>query len=223
MAGTGMVSPSSAPANLSELTALVAEELPVSQPCLRNQEAIAEVLEQELSGLSLVLEIGSGTGQHAAFMTQRMPELAWQPSDLLDAIPGINAWRQESARDNFLPPLVLDVTQDLWPVKQVDAVFSSNVLHFVGWHKVRAMFAGIGRVLKENGLAIFYGPFNYHGEYTSSGNRSLDEWLKERDPESGIKDFEQIVLAGRKEKLRLLKDIAMPANNRILVMQKYES
>ncbi|MAD46662.1 MAG: methylase [Oceanospirillaceae bacterium] len=209
------------PAIVKHSVELSENNLPVAESCLRNQQAIYEVLSQELADDAVVLELGSGTGQHAAFMTPRLPRLRWQPSELAENIPAINAWREHIGRENFLPPLILDIAQDLWPVKQVDAVFSANLVHFVGWDKVRAMMAGIGRVLKPAGRAIFYGPYNYHGEFTSEGNRQLDEWLKSRDPSSGIKDFEQIQMTARKEKLRLLKDIAMPANNRILILQKY--
>lgn len=195
-------------------------ELPISSACLRNQAPIADVLMQELTVPSVVLELGSGTGQHAAFMTAQLPHLTWQPSDLSSALPMIQAWRKRSGQSNFLPPLVLDVAQDLWPVKQVDAVFSANVVHFISWPNVRAMMAGIGRVLTSKGRAFLYGPFNYGGEFTSEGNQQLDVWLRERDPESGIKDIEQVIITARKEKLRLLKDIGMPANNRLLVLQK---
>ncbi|MDO6682965.1 MULTISPECIES: DUF938 domain-containing protein [unclassified Oceanobacter] len=207
---------------LPELQIAQDEDLPVSESCLRNQQPIGDVLSEELPKHSVVLEIGSGTGQHAAFMSERMRDITWQPSEMAARIASINAWRLRSGRDNFLPPLVLDVSQDLWPVKEVDAVFSANVVHYVGWPKVRSMMAGIGRVLRIAGLVFLYGPFNYHGKFTSEGNKSLDAWLKaDVDPEAGIKDFEQIVLAARKEKLRLIKDIAMPANNRILVFKKY--
>ncbi|ASP39939.1 methylase [Bacterioplanes sanyensis] len=195
--------------------------LPVSEACLRNQAPIADVLAAELPEQAVVLEIGSGTGQHAAYITSKLPGIKWQPSELAGHLEGINAWRLRSQNANFMPPLILDVAQDLWPVKQVDAVFSANVVHFVGWPQVRSMMTGIGRVLRRAGLAFLYGPFNYAGQYTSEGNQRLDEWLRQRDPESGIKDFEQVILAARKEKLRLLKDIAMPANNRMLVLQKY--
>ena len=194
---------------------------PTSPACLRNQAPIAEVLKAHLNQSASLLEIGSGTGQHASYFTTALPDIIWQPSDLANTIDGINAWRERTAKENFLPPLVLDIEQDLWPVKQVDAVFSANLVHYVSWPKVRAMMTGIGRVLKDSGIALFYGPYNYDGQFTSDGNRDLDSWLRERDPESGIKDFEQIILAARKEKLRLIKDIAMPANNRILVLQKY--
>lgn len=197
-------------------------ELPVSEACLRNQQPIAEVLASELADWSVVLEIGSGTGQHAAYLSEYMPKITWQPSEQASRIAAINAWRLRTVRDNFLPPLVLDVTQDLWPVKQVDAVFSANVLHCISWPKVRDMLAGIGRVLRLGGCAFFYGPFNYNGTFTSEGNRALDEWVRqEYEPQAGIKDFEQIVLAARREKLKLIKDIAMPANNRMLILRKY--
>ena len=204
----------------SQLEALLAEDLPVSPTCLRNQKPIADVLQQEIAQHSMVLELGSGTGQHASYFSTVLADIIWQPSDLAHTIEGINAWRERTAQDNFLPPLVLDIAQDLWPVKQVDAVFSANLVHYVSWASVRAMMTGISRVLKNSGVALFYGPYNYDGQFTSDGNRDLDRWLRERDPESGIKDFEQIILAARKEKLRLVKDIAMPANNRILVLKK---
>ena len=196
-------------------------DLPVAPSCLRNQKPIADVLLQELPEHAVVLEIGSGTGQHAHYMTSQIPHIKWQPSEISECLPDINAWREHSGHENFLPPLVLDVTEDLWPVKQVDAVFSANVVHYVGWSHVRAMLAGISRVLVQDGLALFYGPFNYEGQFTSDGNEQLDAWLRERDPDSGIKDFEQIILTARKEKLRLIKDIAMPANNRMLIFQKF--
>ncbi|GGY42666.1 methylase [Bacterioplanes sanyensis] len=195
--------------------------LPVSEACLRNQAPIADVLAQELEADAFVLEIGSGTGQHAAYMTRHLPGIKWQPSELAGRLEGINGWRQRSGQVGFLPPLILDVSQDLWPVKQVDAVFSANVVHFIGWPQLRSMMTGIARVLKQGGLALLYGPYNYAGQYTSEGNQRLDQWLREQNPEAGIKDFEQVILAARKEKLRLLKDIAMPANNRMLVLQKY--
>ncbi|MFC3679816.1 DUF938 domain-containing protein [Bacterioplanoides pacificum] len=203
------------------LAELLEADLPIAESCLRNQKPIADVLQSELPQHAVVLEIGSGTGQHAAYMTRQLPTVKWQASDLSGALAGINAWRLRHKRENFLPPLVLDVAQELWPVKQVDAVFSANVVHFISWPHVRAMMAGIGRVLKHTGLAFFYGPYNYEGQYTSEGNRQLDDWLRQRNPEAGIKDFEQLILTARKEKLRLIRDIAMPANNRMLILQKY--
>ncbi|WP_221798375.1 DUF938 domain-containing protein [Oceanobacter mangrovi] len=208
--------------HLPEFQIIDDADLPVADSCLRNQQPIAEVLEAELPAHSVVLEIGSGTGQHAVFITQRLPNITWQPSELAERLSVINARRLRSGQANFLPPLVLDVAQDLWPVKQVDAIFSANVAHYISWPKLRSMFAGMGRVLRTSGLAFLYGPYNYEGKFTSDGNKALDEWLKaDVDAEAGIKDFEQVVLAARKEKLRLVKDIAMPANNRILVFKKY--
>ncbi|WP_299734415.1 DUF938 domain-containing protein [uncultured Endozoicomonas sp.] len=198
-------------------------ELPIAESCLRNQKPIAEVLHAELPKHSFVLEIGSGTGQHAAYFTSSLRNITWQPSDVAELLPGIKAWREQSGSEKFLPPIVLDITQTQWPVAEVDAVFCANVVHFVGWSKVHSMLKGISRVLKDNGLVFFYGPYNYDGKFTSDGNRELDEWLRQRDAESGIKDFEQVVLAANKAGLNQLKDIEMPANNRILILKKYEN
>jgi len=207
---------------LPEFQVVSEAELPVSQACLRNQQPIADALSDIFPAHSVVLEIGSGTGQHAAHISQLMPEITWQPSELAERISTINAWRLRSGSPNFLPPLVLDVAQDLWPVKQVDAVFSANVVHYVSWPKVRSMMAGIGRVLRVGGVVCLYGPFNYDRQFTSEGNRQLDNWLKtDVDPEAGIKDVEQIILAARRERLRLIEDRAMPANNRLLVFRRY--
>lgn len=207
---------------LPELQVASESELPVSQACLRNQQPIADALKRILPKYSVVLEIGSGTGQHAAYITSQMPDITWQPSELATGIASVNAWRHRSGRTNFLPPLVLDVSQDLWPVKQVDAVFAANIVHYISWPKVRAMMSGIGRVLRVGGQVCFYGPFNYQREFTSDGNRKLDAWLKaDVDPEAGIKDFEQLVLAARREKLKLVEDIEMPANNRLLRFRRY--
>lgn len=204
----------------AQIDALLAEDLPNAPACLRNQKPIADVLQTELPSHATVLELGSGTGQHAYFFTRQLNDVIWQPSDLAESVEAINAWRAVAQNNNFLPPVILDITREPWPVKPVDAVFSANVVHFVGWEKVHAMLAGIRRVLKDDGLVFFYGPYNYDGQFTSDGNRALDVWLRQRDPESGIKDFEQVVLAARKENLRLVKDVAMPANNRMLILQK---
>ena len=209
--------------SLPEFQIVNAAELPVSEACLRNRQSIVDVLATELPGRAVVLELASGTGQHAEFITEQLPHLTWQASEVANRMGVLNARRLQSPRDNFLPPLVLDVGQDLWPVKQVDAVFAANLVHCLDWPHVRAMLYGVGRVLRLGGLALFYGPYNYNGEFTSDGNRALDAWVRQEfHPNAGLKDFEQMVLAARREKLRLLKDVAMPANNRMLVFRKYQ-
>ncbi|MFP6790290.1 MAG: DUF938 domain-containing protein [Thalassolituus sp.] len=196
-------------------------ELPVAESCLRNQKPIADVLSRFLTPDMVVFEVGSGTGQHAAYMTEQLRGIHWQPSELPGCLSAIRAWREHSKQAGFLPPVELDISQDIWPLRNMDAVFSANVVHFVGWSQVVAMFKGISRSLKDNGLVLLYGPYNYDGRFTSEGNIALDEWLRMRDPDSGIKDFEQIVLLGRQHQLHLLHDIEMPANNRMLVFEKH--
>jgi len=197
-----------------------ADQLPVAEACLRNQRPILDVLGRYLPSQAYVLEVGSGTGQHAAYMTSNLPGIRWQPTELRDNLPGIRAWRKQSKNEGFLEPLELDVQQDIWPARDADAVFSANVVHFVSWPEVEKMFRGISRVLKSGGLLLLYGPYNYDGQFTSQGNIELDEWLRSRNPDSGIKDFEQVLLLARQFHLYLRADEEMPANNRTLVFQK---
>jgi len=197
-----------------------ADQLPVAEACLRNQRPILDVLGRYLPSQAYVLEVGSGTGQHAAYMTSNLPGIRWQPTELRENLPGIRAWRSQTKNEGFLEPLELDVQQDIWPARDADAVFSANVVHFVSWPEVEKMFRGISRVLKSGGLLMLYGPYNYDGQFTSQGNIELDEWLRSRNPDSGIKDFEQVLLLARQFHLYLRADEEMPANNRTLVFQK---
>ena len=192
---------------------------PFAPSCERNQGPILEVLQRHLGATRRVLEIGSGTGQHAVHFAAAMPWLAWQASDRAQHLPGIVQWLDEAALANTPPPLELDVAGD-WPATGFDAVFSANSLHIMGWLQVEAFFAGVGKVLQEDGLLIVYGPFNYGGEFTSDSNRAFDQWLKDRDPASGIRDFEAVDALARAIGLALVEDNAMPANNRALVWQK---
>ena len=192
---------------------------PFAPSCERNQGPILEVLQRHLGTTRRVLEIGSGTGQHAVHFAAAMPWLAWQCSDRADNLPGIAAWRDEAALANTPPAIELDVDGP-WPGNRFDAVFTANSLHIMGWPQVEAFFAGVGKVLQEDGLLIVYGPFNYGGEFTSDSNRAFDQWLKDRDPASGIRDFEAVDALARAIGLALVEDNAMPANNRALVWQK---
>jgi cyclopropane fatty-acyl-phospholipid synthase-like methyltransferase len=192
---------------------------PFAPSCERNQGPILEVLQRHLGATRRVLEIGSGTGQHAVHFAAAMPWLAWQCSDRADNLSGIAAWRDEAALANTPPAIELDVDGP-WPGNGFDAVFTANSLHIMGWPQVEAFFAGVGKVLQEDGLLIVYGPFNYGGEFTSDSNRAFDQWLKDRDPASGIRDFEAVDALARAIGLALVEDNAMPANNRALVWQK---
>lgn len=169
-----------------------------------------------------VLEIGSGTGQHAVHFAAAMPWLAWQCSERAEHLPGIRAWLDEAGLANTPPPLELDVARGPWPVRGYDAVFSANTLHIMGWPGVEAFFAGVGRLLADadGGVLAVYGPFNYAGAHTSDSNRAFDAWLQARDPRSGIRDFEAVDALANAVGLRLADDVAMPANNRCLVWRR---
>lgn len=199
-----------------------ADQLPTAEACLRNQRPILDVLGKYAPEKAFILEVGSGTGQHAAYMTANLPGIRWQPTELKERLDDIRQWRKHSPHEGFLEPLELDVAQDIWPARDADVVFSSNVVHFVSWPEVEKMFRGISRVLRAGGLLMLYGPYNYDGQYTSQGNVDLDQWLRERNPDSGIKDFEQVLLLARQHHLYLRADEEMPANNRTLIFQKAE-
>lgn len=193
---------------------------PYSASCERNQAPILEHLQTLFADSRRVLEIASGTGQHAVYFGRALPHLTWQTSDLLSNHDGILAWLEEAQLPNVLPPLALDVNEPVWPLAGVDAVFNANTVHIVSWPAVQRMFAGIGRVLQPGGLLCLYGPYNYGGAYTAASNADFDVWLKARDVHSGIRDFEAVCALAAAQGLSLLQDIAMPSNNRLLAWRK---
>ena len=193
---------------------------PFSQACENNKAPILAVLEQHLSRVSSLLEIGSGTGQHAAFFASRLPHLTWQASDLRHHLPGIRAWRQEADLPNLPPPLELDVNDWPWPVSGTEAVFSANTAHIMSWPSVTRLLAGVGRVLLPGGWFLLYGPFRYDGRHTSESNAAFDRMLRERDPDSGVRDVESVALHADRAGLEIMADHAMPANNRLLVWRR---
>ena len=193
---------------------------PYSESCEQNREPILAVLRKAFADRHRVLEIGSGTGQHAVYFAPELPHLVWQTADVQAHHPGIHAWLDEAALPNVLPPLELDVNQNAWHSGRYDAVFSANTLHIMGWPEVERFFAGVGAVLEPGGVLVVYGPFNYNGQFTSESNARFDAWLKARDPASGVRDFEAVDALARAQGLLLQHDIAMPANNRSLVWQR---
>ena len=193
---------------------------PYAESSEQNKIPIYEVLKHHFNNIDSVLEIGSGTGQHAVFFAKQFPHLSWVASDCDEYHAGIVMWIEEAALDNTQGPLILDVNQSDWPVIQTDAVFSANTVHIMSWPSVENMFAGIGRVLNKEGLFCLYGPYNYHGTFTSESNARFDQWLKQRDSESGIRDFEALQKVADKAGLKLIDDVEMPANNRLLVWTK---
>lgn len=195
------------------------------------------MLHEQFADRQRVLEIGSGTGQHAVHFAAAMPWLVWQCSDRADYLPGIRMWLDEAGLGNTPAPVELDVAGGAWPVAAsvptptlprerrretggFDAVFSANTLHIMGWTEVEAFFAGLAGVLAGSATVVVYGPFNYGGAFTSDSNREFDGWLKARDPRSGIRDFEAVDALARAIGLRLVADVAMPANNRCLVWRR---
>lgn len=193
---------------------------PFSESCVQNRAPILAVLRDVFADRSHVLEIGSGTGQHAVDFGAELPHLRWQTADVPHYHPGIHAWLDEAALPNVLPPIALDVNQTAWRSGRYDAVFSANTLHIMSWPEVEQFFEGVGAVLAPGGVLTVYGPFNYHGAYTSESNARFDSWLKTRDPASGVRDFEAIEALARAQGLVLQQDVAMPANNRTLVWRK---
>ncbi|HIJ22366.1 MAG: DUF938 domain-containing protein [Gammaproteobacteria bacterium] len=191
-----------------------------SQSCIENRDPILSVIQPLLSGRSQLLEIGSGSGQHAVDFAQAMPHLSWQCSDRLENHPSINAWLEERGLSNTPIPLELDVTQEQWPQLKADAVFSANTAHIMSLQMVESFVSGVANVLSKEGIFLLYGPFNYKGDFTSESNRSFDQWLKQRDPASGVRDFEWLNQLAEKGGMRLQGDVAMPANNRILYWKK---
>jgi len=151
---------------------------PFSESCVQNQHVILDVLQQAFANTQHVLEIGSGTGQHAVFFTRGLPHLIWQTSDVIEHHSGIHAWIADEGPDNVRVPLSLNVETDAWPDTTFDAVFSANTVHIMGWPEVEKMFAGIGQVLQTGGRFCLYGPFNVDGKFTSESNARFELWLK---------------------------------------------
>jgi cyclopropane fatty-acyl-phospholipid synthase-like methyltransferase len=195
-------------------------ELPYSEACERNREPILAVLLDAFAGCREVLEIGSGTGQHAVYFGRQLPHLRWQTSDLLANLPALAARLAAEGAGRFPPPLALDVHDDPWSTSRVDGIFSANTLHIIARPAVEAFFRGTGQLLVPGGTLVVYGPFRYRGSYTSASNQTFDEWLHQRDPESGIRDFEWVNELASVRGLRLIEDRQMPANNQALVWRR---
>jgi SAM-dependent methyltransferase len=184
----------------------------------RNRQPILDVLRRVLPPAGLVLEVASGTGQHAIFFSERLPELRWQPSDASpEALQSIEAWVDQAARDNLLPPLELDVRSAPWPIPTADALLCINMIHISPWETTEALFGGASPLLAGGSLLITYGPYRVHGEHTASSNAAFDKNLRSRNPRWGVRDIEELTeLAGRTG-FTLRERVDMPANNMTLV------
>lgn len=190
--------------------------LPTSEACERNKGPILEVLRIAFADRGTVLEIGSGTGQHAVHFAAHLTHLTWQPTEQLAYLPDLSQRVKLEGTHNLRPPTVLDVKQTVWPLRHVDAVFTANTLHIMSWAEVQAMYQGLGAVLAAGGVLCVYGPFRYGGRYTSDSNRDFDGMLQDRDPVSGLRDIEEVTGLAAQYGLRLKLDHDLPANNRLL-------
>ena len=193
---------------------------PFSEAAERNRGPILRVLERIFADRHAVLEIGSGSGQHAVHFAAALAHLVWQPSDVQQNLPGIGLWVEEAGLPNLRHPIPLDVNDPAWPDLPVDAAFSANTLHIMSWPVAQRAISGIGRMLPAGGVFALYGPFNYGGAYSSQSNAHFDASLKARDPGSGIRDAEAVVACAGDAGLALEEDNPMPANNRLLVFRK---
>lgn len=196
--------------------------LPVAESCLRNQSAIADALIGVVGDTEAdLLELGSGTGQHAAYITDKLPSLKWQPSELPEMIGAIEAWRQESGRRNFLAPIAMDVDRPDAPFDHTyDFGFTANTIHFVSAETARNLLAVMANHLRSSGKLLVYGPFNDRGDFTSEGNERLDAWLKQRDPQSGLQDIQWLQKEACKLGFSWLETRQLPANNLLVVFKK---
>jgi len=194
---------------------------PYSAACERNREPILTVLRKYFADRRHVLEIGSGTGQHATYFANALPQLIWQASDRSENLPGVRWWLDEAALPNTPAPLTLDVSSGPWPATYFDAIFSANTLHIMSWYEVEALFTAIPAMTTTSAMLAIYGPFNFCGKYTSASNAAFDESLRLRAPHMGIRDFESVDALADRAGFALLEDVAMPANNRLLVWRRH--
>jgi len=192
---------------------------PFAESCEQNKHVIFEVIEKHFSGCQNILEVGSGTGQHAVFFASKLPHLLWQPSEQAENISGILQWLEDYPSNNIQSPITLNVNET-WPANAYDGVFSANTAHIMSWQEVICFFKGVGESLESGGTFCLYGPFNYNKNFTSESNARFDQWLKDQSPLRGIRDFEELNSLAENQGLNFKEDVEMPANNRILVWQK---
>ena len=193
---------------------------PFSAASARNREPILAALRELLRGCRSVLEIGSGTGQHAVHFGAALPDITWQTSDLPANHAGILAWLEEAGLPNVLPPLRLDAGSDDWPAGPFDAVYTANTCHIMSWPEVEGMFRGIGRVLAPGGMLCIYGPFNRGGQFTTASNAQFDASLKAQAPHMGLRNREDVDALARAQGLSQVADLALPANNELLAWRR---
>lgn len=194
-----------------------------SPSAARNREPILAVLRRVLPAAGLVLELGSGTGEHAVHCARHLPALRWQPSDADPAaLASIEDWVAHAALPNLLPPLRLDLAAAPWPVAAADAIVAINVLHYSPWETTPALFAGAAAVLPEGGVVVCYGPYRRGGAHTAPSNADFDQWLRSVDPRFAVRDLEAVEAEAQRHGFGLAAVVDMPANNFSLVFRRGE-
>jgi hypothetical protein len=194
--------------------------LPFSAACERNKDPILQVLRSAFADCTQILEIGSGTGQHAVYFAQHLTHLSWYPTEQLTYLPDLTARVKLEGARNMRSPTLLDVRQAVWPLRSVDGIFTANTLHIMSWPEVQALYRGIGSVLAPSGVLCVYGAFRYGGNYTSQSNQEFDEVLQARDPQSGLRDIEAVTALAAQYGLSLRADHDLPAFNRLLLFTR---
>lgn len=194
--------------------------IPYSSAAERNRQPILDQLQKLLPQTGSILEIGSGTGQHAVFLAENLPGLLWQPTDREENLAGLEARFAAESGKNILSPLKLDVIKDNWPDTVFDGAFSANTAHIMHWEAVVAMFTGVAKHLVKHARFCLYGPFNIDGCFTSRSNANFDAHLRAENPNMGIRDMAQIENLANLHHLSLEQKLPMPANNFILVFKK---
>ncbi len=191
-----------------------------SQACENNKRPILDVIGGYFNEPGLILEIGTGSAQHAMYFAEKLRKLYWQTSDKAENIDDINAHVNEYTHYNLGRPLAIDVLQKDWQLEYCEGIFSANTTHIMNWQMVKNMFEGVGNLLLPEKYFCLYGPFTFNGKFTSSSNESFDKMLKERDPQSGLKNFEELQKLAESKGLNFFKQHDLPANNNILVWQQ---
>ncbi len=201
----------------------IKKEKPFAPACERNQEVILSILQKKLRKTDRrILEIGSGTGQHAVYFGLNLPHIIWQTSDVKENHVGINMWIDEVKLTNVLPPMEYEIGSSQVSASNIDVVFSANTLHIISEPLVYQLIQDLAENLKAGTRVMFYGPFKYQGKFTSESNADFDLWLKDIDPLRGIRDFEEVNNLMKAQGFTMVEDIVMPANNQFLVFEKHK-
>jgi len=196
--------------------------IPFSGACERNKDVILDVISPYLNKAKTVLEIGSGTAQHAIYFAQNAPHIVWQTSDQKEYLEGINAQLQNTNIDNVQRPYELDVNQTQWIENQLrfDLIYTANTFHIMRWSDVCAFFNGLNSAVNKNAVLVVYGPFKYNGNFTSASNQVFDQTLRSRECGSAIRNFEAVDELAKEQGFELIKDHPMPANNQCLIWKR---